>query len=310
MEWDVFISHASEDKDSFVRELAESLKSYGVKVWYDEFTLKIGDSLTESINKGLINSNYGIVVLSNFFLAKRWPDYEMKSLLTKEISGSSVILPVWYNVTKEEMEKYNLYLADKYSFDARKMNIDTIVIELIKVIRPDIFKSYKDRILYDVVNKKNSFRSTIDTRQIKRTIKHNNFSLEVLIQIKLLQEVFYDILPISFTDHVFGFMTEDTPEREITVWNRIAATYLQWLRQTNKTNDLVYKHQLKTFLFRLSAINKVTEIEGILKDYDIFLINYTDGMNIFKLYNNIVTGIDKQDCNIYAYLLDSSESNK
>ena len=52
VEYDLFISHASEDKDDFVRPLANALKSLGVKVWYDEFTLKIGDSLRGSIDRG------------------------------------------------------------------------------------------------------------------------------------------------------------------------------------------------------------------------------------------------------------------
>ncbi len=54
--WDVFISHASEDKDSFVRPLAVALKQLGASVWYDEFSLKLGDSMSRSIDKGLSKS--------------------------------------------------------------------------------------------------------------------------------------------------------------------------------------------------------------------------------------------------------------
>lgn len=70
MKWDVFISHASEDKDSIVKPLAECLTKNGVKVWYDEFELKIGDSLSKSIDRGLTASNYGLVVLSESFFEK------------------------------------------------------------------------------------------------------------------------------------------------------------------------------------------------------------------------------------------------
>ena len=58
--WDVFISHASEDKSEFVRALSRQLRAFGVKVWYDEFSLKVGDSLSRSLDKGLANSNYGL----------------------------------------------------------------------------------------------------------------------------------------------------------------------------------------------------------------------------------------------------------
>lgn len=42
--YDCFISHAYEDKDSFVRELALTLQGRGLKVWYDEFTIRLGNS--------------------------------------------------------------------------------------------------------------------------------------------------------------------------------------------------------------------------------------------------------------------------
>ncbi len=70
MKYDVFISHASEDKADLVRPLAQGLDEKGLSVWYDEFTLHLGDSLTESINKGLSKSSYGIVILSRNFFRK------------------------------------------------------------------------------------------------------------------------------------------------------------------------------------------------------------------------------------------------
>jgi hypothetical protein len=77
MEWDVFISHASEDKEDFVRPLAESLRRSGLLVWYDDFTLKVGDSLRRSIDQGLAKSRHGIVVISPNFLKKDWPQKEL-----------------------------------------------------------------------------------------------------------------------------------------------------------------------------------------------------------------------------------------
>lgn len=57
---DVFISHASEDKDEFVRPLANALIQQGLNVWFDEMTLRIGDSLRQKIDKGLANSRVGL----------------------------------------------------------------------------------------------------------------------------------------------------------------------------------------------------------------------------------------------------------
>jgi hypothetical protein len=98
-QWDAFISHATEDKDNFVRPLAHALSALGAKVWYDELSLKIGDSLSASIDKGLAESRFGIVVLSPAFMSKGWPKRELQGLVACEMDGRSTILPLmaWGN---------------------------------------------------------------------------------------------------------------------------------------------------------------------------------------------------------------------
>jgi len=116
--YDFFISHASEDKDDFVRPLAEELIRSGARVWYDEFSLKIGDSLRQSIDKGLVSSRYGIVVISASFIAKNWPQYEVNGLVAREMEGVKVILPIWHKVSKTEVIKYSPTLADKFALNS------------------------------------------------------------------------------------------------------------------------------------------------------------------------------------------------
>ena len=111
--WDVFISHASEDKDEVARPLAEALRKKGLRVWYDEYSLKLGDSLRRSIDAGLGKSTYGIVILSKNFFAKDWPQKELDGLDAKERDGKKVILPIWHDVTKEDVEKYSPMLAGR-----------------------------------------------------------------------------------------------------------------------------------------------------------------------------------------------------
>jgi len=111
--WDVFVSHASEDKDSFVRPLADALTKSGLEVWYDEATLTVGDRLREAIDRGLARSRYGIVVLSRNFFAKKWPREELEGLSTKEISGVKVILPIWHEVSEGEVTEFSPTLAGR-----------------------------------------------------------------------------------------------------------------------------------------------------------------------------------------------------
>jgi len=115
--FDAFISHATEDKEDLVRPLAEALISAGHKIWYDEFQLKIGDSLRRSIDKGLAASRFGIVILSPSFFAKQWPQYELDGLVSKEIAGGKVILPIWHKVSKAEVMGYSPSLADKMALN-------------------------------------------------------------------------------------------------------------------------------------------------------------------------------------------------
>lgn len=134
---DVFISHASEDKDGFVRPLAEALATRGVRVWYDEFKLKVGDSLRRSIDRGLAGSRYGIVVLSTAFFSKNWPQYELDGLVTKEVNGGEkVILPIWHEVSKDTVMQYSSSLADKLALNTGLLTLAEIVNQLVDVILP------------------------------------------------------------------------------------------------------------------------------------------------------------------------------
>ena len=112
-EWDVFVSHASEDKDDFVRPLAKALQARGFSVWFDELTLTLGDSLRRSIDRGLARSQFGVVVISPNFLSKEWPQMELDGLVAREFDGAKVILPVWHNISAEEIRSFSPILAGR-----------------------------------------------------------------------------------------------------------------------------------------------------------------------------------------------------
>ncbi|HPE72748.1 MAG TPA: DUF1883 domain-containing protein [Candidatus Competibacter sp.] len=134
-EYDVFISHASEDKDEVVRPLASSLKAIGLKVWYDEFELKIGDSLRRKIDRGLATSRFGVVVLSQSFIKKGWTNYELDGLVTKSVTGEQVLLPIWHNISKSEVVEYSPSLADKVARSTVTHTVEEIANEIAEVIR-------------------------------------------------------------------------------------------------------------------------------------------------------------------------------
>lgn len=133
--YDAFISHATEDKEEVVRRLVTRLCERGFEIWYDEFELKVGDSLRRSIDRGLAASRFGIVVLSPSFFAKNWPQYELDGLVAKEMSSGKVILPLWHRVTKEDVLDYSPSLAEKVALNTATHSIAEIAGKLAAVLR-------------------------------------------------------------------------------------------------------------------------------------------------------------------------------
>lgn len=114
-EYDVFVSHAYEDKESFVDEFVEALRNQGLKVWYDTDKLKWGDSMREKIDKGLAKSRYGVVVLSPNYIAehKYWTKAELNGLFQVETVNGKTVLPIWHNLTKKQVVEYSPIIADR-----------------------------------------------------------------------------------------------------------------------------------------------------------------------------------------------------
>lgn len=134
-DYDVFISHASEDKDAVVRPLAKQLRDHGLEVWYDEFELRIGNSLRRKIDGGIARSRFGVVVLSKPFFAKGWPAYELDGLVTMAVSGRQVLLPLWHEISKDEVVATSPSLADKVALRTADYTIDEIASEIASVVQ-------------------------------------------------------------------------------------------------------------------------------------------------------------------------------
>jgi hypothetical protein len=128
-EIDFFISHASEDKDSFVRPLAVGLIKANYTVWYDETTLTLGDSLRRRIDEGLARCRFGVVVLSHAFFNKEWPQKELDGLVAREDVGKQVILPIWHNITHEQIANYSPTLADRVGVSSDK-GLPHVIVEI------------------------------------------------------------------------------------------------------------------------------------------------------------------------------------
>lgn len=242
-QWNAFISHASEDKDSFVRELYQTLTNLGLSIWYDEFTLKVGDSLSKSIDNGLLNSDYGIMIISQSFLNKGWPDYEYRSLLSKEIGNKPVILPVWYNVTRENVSQYSLYLADKFAISASDKTINQVALKLLEVLNPNIYKNVSRYLYYQQLISK-SKPHTVKRSDLKVSeIRHEKLNKSLVNRIEILHElIFYPFLNSNdLQDTLDGFKRDLYPHREVEVWEAILAVFLIYSQKKQITDYKILK---------------------------------------------------------------------
>ena len=132
--WDVFISHASEDKASFALPLAEALRAQRLNVWFDAFTLTVGDSLRRSIDRGLAQSRFGVVILSEAFFQKHWPQLELDGLVAREAAGVKVILPVWHGVDVHRVRLHSPLLADRLAVSSAN-GLEHVVAQLMQAIQ-------------------------------------------------------------------------------------------------------------------------------------------------------------------------------
>lgn len=131
--YDVFISHAWEDKATFVDDLATQAEAAGLHIWYDTAAIEWGDSLRQKIDAGLAGSYFGVAVLSPDFFAKPWPNYELDGLLEKATSGTGRLLPIWHKLTKDEVAQRSPSLAGRMALNTSLMSTAEIVAELVKL---------------------------------------------------------------------------------------------------------------------------------------------------------------------------------
>jgi hypothetical protein len=230
--WDVFISHASEDKKKFVKPLADFLSGLGADIWYDELTLEVGDSLSRSIDKGLASSRFGVVVLSPAFFAKDWPEYELRGLVAKELGREKVILPIWHEVTKEDVLSYSPTLADKMAFSSDKLSVEEIGLRILGVVRPDILEYVHARVAYEKA-RKTAKRKEIAVKELKPApVRHEELPESLVGRIRLVRAALLFPYPQTMEFWLDGFKRDTNPHDEVSYWERVASCFLEYVAVT------------------------------------------------------------------------------
>ena len=127
------------DKEEYISKLSDKLESKEIKVFEDVKIFKIGQSQTDMMNMGISNSKFVVVFLSPNFINGGWTDYEFKSFLNREINEKRIIiLPIWHDVSFEDVKNYNPYLVDKFALDTKKYSMDEIVESIYQAVQGSI----------------------------------------------------------------------------------------------------------------------------------------------------------------------------
>jgi hypothetical protein len=138
---DLFVSHASEDKEAVARPLADALGRHGYAVWLDQYALRLGDSLRRTIDAALASCRYGAVILSPSFFKKDWPQRELDGLVAMETQDHRKrVLPVWHAVTAADVARYSPTLADRLGVST-DLGIEVVVSQIVDVLQGDVARS-------------------------------------------------------------------------------------------------------------------------------------------------------------------------
>lgn len=175
-EFELFISHAVEDKESIANELNERLKAEGIKVWYSGDELNVGDSILQAVNQALKTVKFGVVILSPDYLHKRWTMRELEALVARENLNLECIFPIWHGVGYEDVLEYLPIMADRFAIPSER-GMDHIVNSLLKVLRKEahlVHQTRKEEGFAAMQVWKNTERSStaLKTRSLSQGLLH------------------------------------------------------------------------------------------------------------------------------------------
>lgn len=237
MSYDAFISYASEDKEQFVKPLFKILKNLGINSWFDEISLEVGKSIRQSIDKGLKETKYGIIIFSKNFFDKNWTNYELNGFITRYNSGENLIIPIWYEISKEEVAKFSPSLADLYALSFPDKSLIEISYEILKKIKPSVYNNIlKYLSFYSEIKNSSTFNAGINKIK-KGPIINDVLREEYVIRLKLLHFNYKRFLKTTFEELIDNFKRELNPHQELLIWERIFCKYEEFIANKELTKN-------------------------------------------------------------------------
>lgn len=259
--WDLFLSHASEDKAAVADPLAEELTRLGLAVWYDRFELKLGDSLSRSIDEGLAGAGRGLVVLSPDFFRKAWPEREYRGLIAREIAGGPSVIPIWHRVEFDAVVAFSPPIADVMAAKTSEQSIAQIAFDIANLVRPDLVS----RLQRDQLLGRGTVESVDPRTLIPGPIRRRSLPRELMNRILIIHGVFQEVVPLPLSTTIDNFLRDLNPEHEVEVWESMASIYLMTSPRLRNFRD---RKTLYAALLRWSMTGRPTaqDVRGLPVD--------------------------------------------
>ena len=128
-EYDVFLSHANKDKNTYVNRLYKALSSLGVNIYYDKDSIEWGDKWKEHILDGTAKSEFAIIVISENYFGREWAEKELNEFLNRQNGeGQKIILPITHKISLEQLREKYPSVADIQTIDSSKYTCDQIAL--------------------------------------------------------------------------------------------------------------------------------------------------------------------------------------
>jgi hypothetical protein len=254
-QWDVFVSHSSEDKQ-FVERLARQLRSMEIYVWYDEFVLRPGDSISASIDNGIANSRFGVAILSKSYFEKHWTQEEMAGMRAREPLFGKSIIPLWLKIEKEDVSRFSSVLADRLAIRTDGRNARSVAVQIAKVVKPDALNRWHTaQVEYKL---KKGVVTMRDPRVLKKSPhRHRALNSHQLSRIRLLFAATADVFPSSLEEWIDNFRRDLHPDTEILWWETFVSAYLAMVNSSQQASNTKLKKQLFSAFF--GAVNGYPE---------------------------------------------------
>ena len=253
--WDIFISHASEDKATFVEPLARRLEELAVRVWYDQFILMPGDSISEKIGEGLAKSRCGLLVFSKSFMEKKWTTFELSGLVNRFVEEGTRLIPVWLGVNRSDVSGFNPALADLFSLKGDPEDINSCAMEILRVVRPQLHENMSALNAIQGGEIKISRVEDVDPAKLDSgPIRHHDLPASMLVRIQNVWFSLRDVYSMSLAKSIENFQRDLRPERELEVMERIAGA-IQIATDILENSDFETRKEVFRILLQFSFGN-------------------------------------------------------